>query len=192
MSHEIVLFHHAQGLTSGVVAFADALRRAGNTVHTPDLYGQRTFMSINDGVSHAEEIGFPEIIARGERAVEALPEEIVYMGISLGVLPAQKLAQTRAGARGAVLLSACIPYEEFSEVWPEDVAVQIHGMTDDPFFAEEGDLDAAHRLIDVVADARLLLYPGNRHLFMDSSSPDYDRDATALLLQRVLSFVSRH
>ena len=56
---EVVLFHHAQGLTSGVVAFADELRRAGHTVHTPDLLDGRTFGSIDDGLAYAEDLGFP-------------------------------------------------------------------------------------------------------------------------------------
>ena len=47
---EVVLFHHAQGLTAGVNAFADDLRRAGHTVHTPDLFGGRTFPTIEEGI----------------------------------------------------------------------------------------------------------------------------------------------
>jgi dienelactone hydrolase len=39
---EVVLFHHAQGLTPGVAAFADGLRSAGHIVHTPDLFDGRT------------------------------------------------------------------------------------------------------------------------------------------------------
>jgi len=111
---EVVLFHHAQGLTSGVVAFADELRRAGHTVHTPDLLDGRTFGSIEDGLAYAEELGFPgEILARGARAVEGLPADLVYAGFSLGVLPAQMLAQTRPGARGALLFYSCVPVSEF-------------------------------------------------------------------------------
>jgi len=107
---EVVLFHHAQGLTSGVVAFADELRRAGHTVHTPDLLDGRTFGSIEDGLAYAEQLGFPgEILARGARAVEGLPAGLVYAGFSLGVLPAQMLAQTRPGARGGLLFYSIVP-----------------------------------------------------------------------------------
>lgn len=95
---EVVLFHHAQGLTPGIVAFADELRRAGHTVHTPDLFTGRTFDTVEEGVGHVEEIGFGEVIERGARAVDGLPGELVYAGFSLGVLPAQSLAQTRPGA----------------------------------------------------------------------------------------------
>jgi esterase/lipase len=101
---EVVLFHHAQGLTSGVVAFADELRRAGHTVHTPDLFDGHTFGSIEEGMGYAGQIGFPgEVIARGLRAVEALPDELVYVGFSLGVVLAQMLAQTRPGTADLTL-----------------------------------------------------------------------------------------
>ena len=188
---EVVLFHHAQGLTSGIVAFADELRRAGHTVHTPDLFDGRMFGSIEEGLGYAEELGFPgEILGRGARAVDGLPSELVYAGFSLGVLPAQMLAQTRPGARGALLFYSCVPVSEFGPSWPEGVPAQIHGMDADPIFAGEGDLDAARELVGQAKDAELFLYPGDQHYFADSSLPSYDADATALLTQRVLDFLS--
>jgi dienelactone hydrolase len=187
---EVVLFHHAQGLTPGVVAFADELRRGGHTVHTPDLFDGRTFGSIEEGLGYAEQIGFPdEVIARGVRAVEGLPAGLVYAGFSLGVLPAQMLAQTRPGARGALLCYSCVPVSEFGPAWPDGVPVQVHGMDADPIFVGEGDIDAARELIDQAKDGELFLYPGDQHYFADSSLPSYDRDATALLIQRVLDFL---
>ena len=149
---EVVLFHHAQGLTSGVVAFADELRRAGHTVHTPDLLDGRTFGSIEDGMAYALQIGFPgEVLGRGARAVEGLPDELVYAGFSLGVLPAQMLAQTRPGARGALLFYSCVPVSEFGPGWPEGVPAQIHGMDADPIFAGEGDIDFKAQLTAIRA-----------------------------------------
>jgi dienelactone hydrolase len=187
---EVVLFHHAQGLTPGVVAFADELRRAGHTVHTPDLFDGRTFGTIEAGMDYAGEIGFPgEVIGRGVRAVEGLPAGLVYAGFSLGVLPAQMLAQTRPGARGALLFYSCVPVSEFGSGWPDGVPVQMHGMDADPIFAGEGDIDAARELVEVAKDAELFLYPGDQHYFADSSLPSYDPEATALLLQRVLGFL---
>jgi dienelactone hydrolase len=188
---EVVLFHHAQGLTPGVVAFAEELRRAGHTVHTPDLFEGRTFGTIEEGMGYAKEIGFPgEVIGRGVRAVERLPAGLVYAGFSLGVLPAQKLAQTRPGARGALLFYSCVPVSEFGSAWPDGVPVQVHGMDADPIFVGEGDIDAARALVDQAEDAELFLYPGDQHYFADSSLPSYDADATALLTERVLSFLS--
>ena len=187
---EIVLFHHAQGLTLGVTAFADELRHAGHIVHTPDLFEGRTFDSIEKGMSFVKELGFGEVMARGERAVEGLPTELVYAGFSLGVVPAQKLAQTRPGARGALLFYSCVPVSEFGQAWPKGVPVQIHGMDADPIFVGEGDIDAARALVEEAEDGELFLYSGDQHYFADNSLPSYDAKATVLLLQRVLKFLA--
>ncbi len=186
---EVVLFHHAQGLTPGVVAFADALRRAGHTVHTPDLFDGQTFESIEAGMSFVEEVGFGEMIERGVRAVERLPHELVYAGFSFGEVVAQKLTQTRTGARGALLFYSCVPVSEFGTSWPNRVPVQVHGMDADPIFVGEGDIDAARALVAEAEDAELFLYPGDQHYFADSSLPSYDAEASALLTQRVLDFL---
>ena len=187
---EVVLFHHAHGQTPGFLDFADRLRAAGHTVHTPDLYGGRTFADLGDGVAFAQETGFGEIIERGTRAAAVLPREVVYAGFSLGVLPAQKLAQTRTGARGALLLEACVPVSEFGTRWPDEVPVQIHGMDADPFFAGEGDVDAARALVESARQAELFLYHGDQHLFADASLASYDKNAATLLSERVLGFLS--
>ena len=106
---EIIFFHHAQGQTKGFLALAEQFRRAGHTVHTPDLFGGRVFETVEEGVTYAETLGFGNILEAGVRAAEALPNEVVYAGYSLGVLPAQKLAQTRSGARGALFYESCVP-----------------------------------------------------------------------------------
>ena len=187
---EVVLFHHSLGLTPNVVGFADQLRRAGHTVHTPDLFDSRTFATIEEGMAYAEEIGFPDkVIERGAAAVEGLPAELVYAGFSLGVLPAQKLAQTRPRARGALLFYSCVPVSAFGS-WPDEVPVQVHGMDADPIFVGEGDIDAARELVGQAEDAELYLYPGDQHYFAESSLPSYDPDATALLTRRVLDFLA--
>ena len=186
---EVLLFHHALGQTEGFAAFADELRQAGHTMHTPDLYDGRTFATIDEGMAHVKELGFGEIIERGERAAGGLPEELVYAGFSLGMVPAQKLAQTREGARGALLFYACVPASEFGTSWPADVPVQIHGMDADPFFVDEGDIDAARAIVESTDQAELFLYPGSEHYFADSSLPSYDADAAALLTRRVLDFL---
>jgi dienelactone hydrolase len=187
---EIILFHHVQGLTPGVVAFADELRHAGHTVHTPDLFDGRTFDSIEAGMNFVGELGFDEVMARGARAAEELPAELVYAGFSLGVVPAQMLAQTRLGARGALLFYSCVPVSEFGQAWPEGVPVQVHGMDADPYFIGDGDIDAARTLIEEAEDGELFLYHGDQHYFADSSLPSYDAKASALLLQRVLAFLA--
>ena len=190
---EILLFHHAQGLTPGVLSFADAVRSAGHTVHTPDLLDGRLFDSIGEGMAYVEAIGFETIRDRGSRAAEALPADLVYAGFSLGEMPAQMLAQTRPGARGALLFYSCIPVsgEWAFGAWPAGVPVQIHGMDADPYFVGEGDIDAAREIVATADDAELFLYPGDQHYFADSSLPSYDADATALLTRRVLDFLDR-
>lgn len=190
---EVLLFHHAQGLTRGVRAFADDLREAGHTVHTPDLFAGRTFRSIEEGLAHIGAIGFDVLREQGVRIADELPSGLVYAGFSFGVLPAQKLAQTRPGARGALLFYSCIPIsgEWAFGPWPDGVPVQIHGMDNDPVFVGEGDIAAAREIVEKVEDAELFLYPGDQHYFADSSLPSYDADATALLTRRVIEFLDR-
>jgi dienelactone hydrolase len=185
----VLLFHHAHGQTAGFLAFADQLRAAGHTVHAPDLYDGRTFGDLEEGVAHARQIGFGEIIRRGSEAATELPSDIVYAGFSLGVLPAQSLAQTRPGARGALFYSACMPPSEFGAPWPEGVPVQIHMMDRDPW-AEE-DRPAAEALVGEVAGAELFLDPGSGHLFADASLEDHDEEAAELLMERTLAFLQR-
>jgi dienelactone hydrolase len=186
---EVLMFHHAQGQTPGFHAFADELRRAGHTVHTPDLFEGRIFDSIEAGLDYIEGVGFGEMIERGVHTADGLAGELVYAGFSLGVLPAQKLTQTRPGARGGLFFYSFVPVSEFGP-WPEGVPAQIHGMDADPYFAGEGDLEAARELAATGADAEVFLYEGDQHYFTDSSLPSYDPEATRLLTERVLRFLS--
>jgi dienelactone hydrolase len=188
---EVVLFHHARGLTGGVRDFAVRLRAAGHEVTLPDLFDGITFETLDEGVAHAEQIGLDALLERGRIAAAELPEAMVYVGFSLGVLPAQMLAQTRPGAKGAVLVSACVPPSRFDGPWPEDVPVQIHAMRDDRLLIADGDLEVASELAAHVESAELFLYPGDRHLFMDSSLDDFDPDAAAQLRERVLDLLGR-
>jgi dienelactone hydrolase len=186
---EVLLFHHAHGLTSGVRDFAERLRRAGHLVHVPDLYAGQVFDELEAGMAYAQEVGFGEIIERGRVATGGLPGELVYAGFSLGVLPAQMLAQSRPGAKGALLFHACVPTAELGGAWPRGVPVQVHGMDADEIFVADGDLAAARALVQTTADAELFLYPGNQHLFADSSLPSYDEPDARLLTERVLRFL---
>src|SRR6266540_5234698 len=172
---ELLLFHHAQGLTAGCLSFAEELRAAGHVVHAPDLYAGETFGELADGVRHAEHIGFDTIIERGRLAADSLPTEIVYAGFSLGVLPAQMLAQTRPGTKGALLFHSCVPTSEFGGLWPQGVPLQIHMMDADELVLPPNEhLAVARQLDETVESAELFGYPGDRHLFADNSLPDYD------------------
>ena len=191
---EVLLFHHVQGLTDGVLAFAEDLRAGGHTVHTPDLFDGERPETIDDGLALSQSIGDEVLRERANRAVADLPEGLVYAGFSFGVSTAQQFAQTRPGARGALLYEACIPIsgEWAFGPWPDGVPVQIHGMDQDPFFALEGDIDAARELVETVGPelAHLFIYPGDQHLFTDSSLPSYDAEAAALVVQRSLEFLN--
>ncbi len=182
---EVVLYHHAQGLTAGVRSFAERLRAAGHVVHTPDLFEGKTFSMLADGVAHAEELGPDTVIERGRLAADGFANEVVYAGLSMGVMPAQKLAQTKPGAKGALLIHSCVPLSFFGP-WPHGVPLQIHTRGDD----EYGDADVAREVAATVDGAELFLYPGDRHLFTDDSLPDYDAEASELVLQRVLAFLN--
>jgi dienelactone hydrolase len=192
---ELVLFHHVQGLTDGVVVLADALRARGHTVHTPDLFAGERPPTIEDGVAHVRAVGEDVLAERADAAVASLPPDVAFAGISYGAAIGQRLAQTRAGCRGALFYESCLPITGEWAVgpWPDGVPVQVHGMEDDPIFAHEGDLDAARHLVDTIGPdlGELFVYPGDGHLFVDSSLPSYDADATALVVERSAAFLDR-
>ena len=192
---DIVLFHHLQGLTDGVRAFADQLRAGGHTVHTPDLFDGERPATLQDGAALTKRIGGEVLDDRADRIVADLPKDLVYAGFSWGAATAQRLAQTRPNARGALLYESCLPVTGEWAVgpWPDGVPVQIHGMDKDPFFALEGDIDSARELVGIVGPERgeLFVYPGDRHLFADSSLDSYDPDATALVVQRSRQLLDR-
>ena len=185
---EVLLFHHIQGLTEGVRAFADELRTAGHTVHTPDLYGGKTLASIEEGFEFQKSV---DAQALADAAAAELPSALVYAGFSWGVMQAQRLVQTRAGARGALLYESCVPItgDWAFGPWPDGVPVQIHMMDADPWGDE--DRPAAEALVAEVQDAELFLYPGSGHLFADPSIAGYDGEASALLTDRTLAFLER-
>ena len=192
---EVVLFHHVQGLTEGMRGFAGQLRAGGHTVHTPDLLDGARPATVEEGIALTQGIGEKALNERADRFVADLPGGLVYAGFSFGAATAQRLAQTTPGARGALLYEACIPItgDWAFGPWPAGVPVQIHGMDKDPFFALEGDLDAARELVDTIGPdlGELFTYAGDQHLFTDSSLPSYDPAATAQVLDRSRAFLDR-
>jgi dienelactone hydrolase len=192
---EVLLFHHVQGLTDGVRGFAEQLRAGGHTVHTPDLFDGERPATVAEGVAHVQSVGEEVLGERANQVVADLPAGLVYAGFSWGAATAQRLAQTRPGARGALLYESCVPItgEWAFGPWPDGVPVQVHGMDQDPFFALEGDIDAARQLVEAVGPelATLYVYPGDRHLFTDSSLASYDADATSLVVQRSRELLDR-
>ena len=184
---EIVLFHSAYGLRPAVLDFAETLRAAGHTVHTPDLYDGAVFDTLEAAVAKRDEIGIGGLVERALSAVEGMRAELAYAGFSMGCGPAQLLAQTRPGARGALLMHGALPSQALGAPWPAGVPLEIHGMEGDALF----DVDAARELASEAADGTLHLHPGQTHLFADAELPDYDASAAALMRQRALAFFAR-
>ena len=184
---EILLFHHIQGLTSGVHAFADRLRAAGHTVHTPDSFEGRTFGSIEEGAAYAGEVGFAAMRDRSVRHADGLPHDLVYAGFSLGVMAAQTLLQSRPGARAGLFFHGFADPSNFGE-WP-GLPVQVHAMDDDEFWLE--DKEAAESAAKTHDGIEIFTYPGSGHLFTDDSLADHDAAATDLVLERSLALLDR-
>ncbi|MCW2676109.1 MAG: hypothetical protein JWR70_1149 [Modestobacter sp.] len=185
---DVILFHHARGLTDGVQAFAEQLRTAGHRVTVPDLYDGKVFETLEAGVVHAEEVGLEQITAAGVAAAAQMPADSVYAGFSLGVLPAQRLAQTRPGARGVLLYHSGVPTSVFGGGWPAGVPLQVHLAERDPF----DELDLVQELVqDAGDDGELFLYPSSAHLFTDSSLTEYDPAIAPQVMERTLQFLDR-
>ena len=96
---EVILFHHALGVTDGIQAFADQLREGGHQVTVADLFGGTTFHAIEEGVAFEEQVGWDEMIARSEAAIAPLSPEVVIGGFSLGAVYGQRLAMICSVAR---------------------------------------------------------------------------------------------
>jgi dienelactone hydrolase len=183
----VLLFHHAHGQTPAFHAFAEELRGAGHAVDTPDLYGGRTFDDLDEGVAFADAIPGAEVRRVAGAAADARPDGSVYAGFSFGTYPAQFLAQTRPGARGALIFHGGMPTSAFDAPWPSGVPVQVHTMHADPWV----ELEVVRALVAEADDAELFLYPGRGHLFADPSLGDYDEPAARLLIERTLAFLER-
>ena len=184
MAH-VLLFHHVCGRTPGVLALADRLVAAGHQVTVPDLLEGRTFDTVAEGVEHVEAVGFDVVVARGVAAAEDLPGALVAVGISLGAMPAMRLAVHRPGVRGVVCLEGIVSPTHYG-AWPVGLPLQAHAARDDDW----AEVPILERVV-ADCDGELFLYDGEEHLFTDSSLPAHDAAATDLVVERVLSFLAR-
>jgi dienelactone hydrolase len=192
---EIVVFHSALGLRPGVIADADRLRAAGHSVRTPDYYDGEVFDDLDEGLRKRDAVGYDEIFRRAQGAVTDLPPDLVFAGFSLGAMPAELLAATRPGARGAILFHSAVPVEEFeafgAEGWPSGVPAQVHYAAEDPWVEQE-EVDALGKAVrQAGADFEAHTYPGSGHLFADPGLPEYDRASSEDMWRRVLAFLDR-
>ncbi len=185
---DVILFHHALGVTEGIEAFADQLRDGGHRVTVADLFAGTTFDTIEEGVAFEESIGWEEMIARSEEAIAPLPPAVVIGGFSLGAVYGQRLAQTREGSLGALLYhGGDNPPSAFETPWPPQVGLQVHVSEGDAWFDRAG----GEQLVAEVPDGELFLYPGSAHLFTDSSWHEYDERSAKLVMERTLAFLER-
>lgn len=186
----VILFHSALGLRPAITRLAERLQHAGHEVLTPDLYEGKVFDHLADGVAHRDELGIPELSGRAQAAVEAMPSDVVYMGLSMGAASATFLALTRPCARGVVLLHGVIPPQMMGvEAWPADLPVLVHRSEEDPWVDAEA-VDMFHRAVpEHVLEEHV--HAGDRHLFTDEDLPEHDPVAAEAVVDSVLRFLAR-
>lgn len=187
----IALFHSATGLRPAIHDFAEQLRDAGHRVHTPDLFDGRIFDDVAEGAAHRDSIGIPTLIERALAAVEALPQQVAYIGYSMGAGPAQLLAATRPGALGAVLVQGGLTVADLGlAAWPANVDVQLHVGRTDAWF----DRDEATRVAASLPATALELYEydTDKHVFDDHGLKDsYDPILASALHRSILDWLAR-
>src|SRR5438477_7399568 len=189
---EVVVYHSAYGLRPAVIDFADKLRRAGHTVHTPDLYDGEVFSDRNDAIRKIQELGFDKLLERAVTAVEKLPHHLVFAGFSNGGACAELLAATRPGAKGAILIHAPLMVRDLGwTVWPSNVPVQVHFADKDPI-KNQAVVDAlAAKVRQSGSNFEQFDYDAAGHLFADSNFPAYYANPAELMTNRVLEFLDR-
>jgi dienelactone hydrolase len=183
---EVVLFHHSGGLTAGFGAFADTLRAAGHTVHTPDLFEGRTFAEVSDGVAYVESLGEEFFARRAAVAAEDLPVQAVYGGASFGAARAAEQVLTRPGALAAFFLYGAVAPSWWDATWPRGVPAQAHQAEADPW----REVETEREFLAAVPGAELFVYPTAGHLFAEPGHPDHDTASAELATQRILEFLA--
>lgn len=187
----VVVFHSALGLRPAIRRFAERLATDGHDVVTPDLFDGAVFDDLEAGSAARDAIGIPELVARAWEAVADLPPASVYAGFSMGAMPAQLLAATRPGARGALLLEGAAPLDVLGvDAWPAGVPVQLHTCREDPWIDHEGIAVLARQ---VPADLwEHHEHPGGGHLVSDPGWPDHDPAVAEDIVAASRSWLLRH
>jgi len=186
---EILLIHHARGLTAGVRHFAEILRAAGHTVHTPDLYEGETFTDTDEGVAHARGLGEELLAQRAAAAADELPGAgVVYAGMSMGCGYATwlSLIHRPGSARAMLYLFGSVDPAWFDTTWPPGLPAVAHQTLDDPWREAEADEGFRAR----VPGGELVDYPGSGHLFLDDSTEDHDPTAAAKATEHILAWLT--
>ena len=185
---DVLLYHHALGLTAGVHAIADRLRAAGHRVTTPDVFGGRTYGSLDEAMEVVDP-NFDSLLDTAVDAAGGAATPLVCVGFSFGATAAQRVAQTRPGVVAAALFHAAAPPTAFSpDGWPAGVALQVHVAADDPWV----ELDEAEALVAAAGDlGELFVYPGSAHLFTDPTLDVHDPAIAEPAMERLLALLAR-
>ncbi len=185
----VALFHASLGVRRGVQDAAERLRAAGHEVLVVDQYDHQVFDDHEEADAFVESVGFPELMRRATAGVEALPDGFVAAGFSNGGGMAEYVATQRPVA-GVVMLSGALPVEMLgADGWPVSVPAQIHYTAGDPRRRQQWVDTVAASIRAAGAPLEVFDYPGDGHLFTDSSLPgEYQPEEAQLLWDRVLTF----
>ncbi|MFD0310380.1 dienelactone hydrolase family protein [Streptomyces sp. NPDC127119] len=184
----IMLFHSTFGLRPAVRDAADRLRAAGHEVWTPDLFGGRTFETVEEGMAFKDELGKEELLKRAVLAAAPYSERgLVYAGFSLGAATAQTLALGDDKARGLLLLHGTSDIAETASV--DELPVQLHVAEPDAFEPDDWLTAWYLQMGKAGADVEIYRYAGAGHLYTDPGLPDYDEEAAEATWRVALGFL---
>ena len=186
---DIALFHSSLGVRPGIIDAAERLHADGHRVLLVDQYEGQVFDDYGEAHRFVDQVGFPELMRRALIGVQDLPDGFVAMGFSNGGGMAEYVA-TQRPCRGVLMISGALPVRMLgADAWPRAVPAQIHYNRRDPHHQQDW-LEALLTEISTAgATAAIFEYPGEGHLFTDSSrSDEYDEQATTLLWDRALRF----
>jgi len=183
---EILLFHHAYGLTDGLRALAARLIAEGHTVHCPDCYAGVTFRNIDDGVKHLQRIGHDAVEEVARRSAREFRNADVVMGFGLGAMQAQLLAQDLRRIRGCLLMGGAFTPSALGGMWRSNTSLEIH-LSDPDEWVQPAELEG---LLYHAPHANVYRYTNKGHLFIDECSRDYDADAADLFEERLETWLA--
>ncbi|MEU2153667.1 dienelactone hydrolase family protein [Streptomyces sp. NPDC019396] len=185
---DIMLFHSVYGLRPAVHAAAERLRAAGHQVWTPDLFGGRTFDSVEGAMEFRDEVGMDELLKRAVLAAAPHSERgLVYAGFSFGAAVAQNLALGDEKARGLLLLHGTSDIAKDARV--DELPVQLHVADPDPFEPHDWLTAWYLQMGRAGADVEVHRYPGAGHLYTDPDLPDFDEEAAGQTWRVSLAFL---
>lgn len=190
---QVLLFPSVLGVRRGVTDLAEALTGSGHSVTTVDLLDGETFDEYEPAMARSETVGFPAQMSAAVERAKGVTGAFVAVGFSNGAGMAQWVSSQRPDdARGVVMIGGGLPMRFLGAAWPPGVPGQVHVTSEDPFHAEDKQLDG--ELEDDVeragGDYAFVEYQGAGHLFNDPTLPrEYQPEEARILTRRVLEFV---